>query len=914
MKNRIMLTTLLLAIFAGTSGLADDIGLITISSRQDAATAEQILGRASDRPAANQYLVTIDQEQRLQLEAAGLAFEPLLADVADPESYLIVSSDNPKRPSVNLRSMASASLGLDRYLIAGGRATARSLERESGIWTRPATERDIYIRYIPSRVATSISAALRMLPDSLADRVSIDSMASYVQRLEDFHTRYIGTDSNSAAIDWMAQKFADFGYTDITFPEFQYQTLPLDNVMVVKEGYAEPEKIIVIGGHFDSITYSQQTSAEEYAPGADDNATGTALTMEMARILADIPLRKTVIFMPFNAEEVGLVGSRAAAQQFRADGANIEVMLNYDMVAHDDVGARQLDLSSNASAYWNVAADVASRVTNLDIVQTIPGSSSDHASFMSQGFDVIDHIETDFNYAGWHTDVDHLDSLNMPFYEHVGRMAAVTLAYIADAAAPGLIERIVDIGNGSSLEVVVQDCQPDYTYSIRWGTGSGTYTDSISLGTGECSGAVTGLTEGTTYYFTVVGYTPDGNRSIFAEESFEMPLSVPRAPADLVGDPQSNANFLHWRTGIEADISHYNLYRTISPVADPILYAGGVTDTSFTDMSVRSGVAYFYQLTAVDLDGHESAKSPMISITPATFDGGILLADESNSGTGLPAQEIQDAYFDTLFDGLAHYVYPIEESSDALTRNLMGQYSSAFYIDDDFVDKYWDFSEDTLAWFIDNPTNFFVAGHGILWHTESSQTLPDNSFFKQEFLINSYESNYSGDFLGAHGQNGWPSVAVQPGRGPSRLGFIQKIAADPAAEVIYTFDSYTDSPDWEGMPCGVAIDGPNGKRVFLAFPLYYLQPLQAQELIQHATAWFGESQTELPTGDVNGDNVVNMADATMLVLKLFFTFEPFAEPNQADVNADCRISLSDITYFINYLFYDGPVPVPGCVE
>lgn len=914
MSAKITLTALLLAVMIGPAVQADDIGLITIKDSREAAQAEQILGRAADRPNANTYLVAVNDLQKQHLQRAGVAFEPLIRGIDDPADYLVVNSDNPNRPTVNVRAMASATLGYHRWLVPGGPATARSLERESGIWTRPVTEPEIFIRYQPPRIATGLTEVLAQFPDSLANRINIDSMASYVQRLEDFRTRYIYSDSNSAAIDWMAQKFADWGYTDITFPTFEYNGFPLDNVKVVKEGYAEPTKLIVIGGHFDSITYGQPTPADVYAPGADDNASGTALTMELARILADVPLRKTVIFMPFNAEEVGLVGSRAAAQQFRADDADLEIMLNYDMVAHDDIGTRQLDLSSTMGVYWEIAYEAATRVTNLDIVQAALGSSSDHAPFMQQNFDIINHIETDFNYAGWHTDVDHLDSLNLPFYENVGRMAVVTLAFIADAAAPGLIEQIVDVGNGSALEVFVADCQPTYEYKLRWRHHLAAYSDSVIMAPGECSYEVTGLTEGETYNFEVIGITPEGHTSIYTVPWLMTPYAIPRMPEDFVAEPQTNQIALTWALGIEADISHYNLYRSYGPVAPMTLYQTGLTDTTFIDQNVASGLEYSYKVSAVDYDGNESNLSAAVTVVPATFDGGILLADESNDGTGLPLQPAQNAYYDTLFDGLAHYVYPIDGMADALTRNIMGQYSSTFYIDDDFVDKYWDFSEDTVAWYAAHPTNILIAGHGILWHTEQNQTLPNGSIFKDDFLINSYETNYSGDFVGAWGQNGWPTVNVQVGRGPTKLGFIQKIAVDPAAEVIYTWNSFSDNAAWAGEPCGVAYDGPNGKRIFLAFPLYNMAPLEAQALIQHAAAWFGETTTEVPNGDINGDNVVSMTDVTHLINHLFIVFQPLPEPNQADVNGDCRVGLTDLTYLINYMFLAGPAPLPGCVD
>lgn len=913
MKAGMIIAGLCCLILSGTVS-ADEIGVVTLQNKAQVAVATGIFAGAAARTGDNGFVVVATPQQRMLAARSGLSYVPLFENVADPSAFFILSSDRRKGPEFSVASLGQATaLSDNRYLAEIGQSTASLLSRDASVWTTPVTNADIGFVY---RAPTSLSYVLDQLDfptDSLADLINIDSMAYYVQRLEAFRTRYIYTDSNTAAIDWLVQKFLAWGYTDVTLPTFVYNSTVLENVKVIKQGYAEPDKVIVIGGHFDSITYGQPTTASQYAPGADDNATGTAMTLELARILANIPTRKTIVFMPFNAEEVGLVGSRAAARDFRTAGTNLEVMLNWDMVAHDDMGLRRLDVASSRSPLWQVAASAAARVSNIAIVNAAMGSSSDHAGFLEQGFDVIDHIENDFNYAGWHTDYDHFDSLNMPFYENVGRMAAATVGVVVNAASPGVIESIVDIGNGSQLEVFFEDCEPDYTYRLRYGTVTGGYTDSLDVPPGDCSAVVSGLTDGQLYFFSVIGQTPEGYGSLYTTESSEMPLVIPRVPATVTAEPQSNQIVIDWAYGIESDIAYYNLYRRIAALPQTTLYQGGLTDTTFTDVNVSRGVEYVYTVTAVDNDFNESAPSLEVAAIPATFDGGLLLADECNDGTGLPAQPAQEAWFDTLFNDLAHYVWPINSSATSLTRNLLGQYSSVFYLDDDFVEKYWTTNRDTVTWYLAHQTNMLIGGWGVVWNAGASP-VPAGSLFNSEFGITAYESSYTNDFIGAFGQNGWPSVTVDPSRGPVRLGMIQRLSTAPGAEVIYTWDSYTNNASFEGQPCGVAVDGPNGKRVYLGFPLWNMHPAEARAVIQKAAAWFGETTTMSTNGDLNGDGVVTLTDLTLLVQYLFITYQPPTHRNGADANGDCKVTLTDVSFLVNYMFSSGEAPRPGCVE
>ena len=170
-------------------------------------------------------------------------------------------------------------------------------------------------------------------------------MLSYIQRLQDFRTRVARTDSNRAASAWIAQRLSSWGCAAA------YDTVPLDssninghpwtgngrNVVGTITDARDPSRAVIAGGHFDSapilpVYGSGDTTLLFASPGADDNASGTAGTMEIARIFGNHQWNYTTRFMGFDAEEAGLLGSEHYAAQAESNAVNIQAVINMDMI------------------------------------------------------------------------------------------------------------------------------------------------------------------------------------------------------------------------------------------------------------------------------------------------------------------------------------------------------------------------------------------------------------------------------------------------------------------------------------------------------------------------------------------------------------------------------------------------------
>jgi len=175
------------------------------------------------------------------------------------------------------------------------------------------------------------SAPAEIPLDSLIDLINQDSLVSYTARLQAFGCRQTGSFANQFARDWLISNLISFGYDSIfcdTFPaEWESQPLIGHNIIVCKPGTTSPDHQIIVGAHYDTRPNTL---------GADDNGSGTAALLEMARILFSIETRTSIIFIFFDAEECGLVGSRHYAEAAHNRGDSLIYMMNLDMIGNID--------------------------------------------------------------------------------------------------------------------------------------------------------------------------------------------------------------------------------------------------------------------------------------------------------------------------------------------------------------------------------------------------------------------------------------------------------------------------------------------------------------------------------------------------------------------------------------------------
>ncbi len=265
----------------------------------------------------------------------------------------------------------------------------------------------------------------KLLWEKIFEEVNQDMFFSFVKQLS--HTigpRPYGSDNNDLAVSWTETIMEDISQNPITVEIWgEYQS-----IIGILEGYDEnSEEIVIVGGHMDSVAA---------APGADDNASGTALVLETLRVLSQYHFPCDIYFMAFNAEENGLWGSAEVAQILANAGVSVKMMFNADMILFDDVGTgARVNIYQSNSDEMRVAEIIqnASHSYGEDIFTIVQGSGggSDHASFRAQGFNAIFSIETFFSRNSHYHSAS--DTYDQPEYNY--SMGADVAASFASAVA-----------------------------------------------------------------------------------------------------------------------------------------------------------------------------------------------------------------------------------------------------------------------------------------------------------------------------------------------------------------------------------------------------------------------------------------------------------------------------------------------
>ena len=238
------------------------------------------------------------------------------------------------------------------------------------------------------------------------------------------------------ARDWLVAQFGALDHVAVTTASFPVGADTAWNVIATLPGTLRPEEWYVVGGHYDSTSSNPSVAA----PGADDNASGCAGTLELARLFAAHPPDATLVFICFSGEEQGLYGSEDYVADLVAAGDLAQVQGAYvlDMIAFTT--NLQLDCiletESFAQPWLDHFADAAADFTTLGIVMEYGVCCSDHAPFLEQGRPAVLAIEADYPAnPNYHTVNDLPGYLNPLLAEQILRMGGGALLRLAGSTA-----------------------------------------------------------------------------------------------------------------------------------------------------------------------------------------------------------------------------------------------------------------------------------------------------------------------------------------------------------------------------------------------------------------------------------------------------------------------------------------------
>lgn len=181
-------------------------------------------------------------------------------------------------------------------------------------------------------------------------QIDPNRVQAIIEKLVAFGTRHTESSQTDpvrgigAARDWITQQMQGFaeasnGRMVVTTQSYIQQPVPnqianatnITNILATIKGSVDPNRVYIVSGHYDSRVTNLLNNIDD-SPGADDDASGVAISMELARIMATHIPRATVVLAAVAGEEQGLFGSTFMAQQFFNAGADVQGMFTNDIV------------------------------------------------------------------------------------------------------------------------------------------------------------------------------------------------------------------------------------------------------------------------------------------------------------------------------------------------------------------------------------------------------------------------------------------------------------------------------------------------------------------------------------------------------------------------------------------------------
>ena len=435
--------------------------------------------------------------------------------------------------------------------------------------------------------ATSFSAELAYtdqdrLHDIAAD-VSAERIEQDIRKLVGFGTRHTLSDTKSdtrgigAARRWIKQEFEKISAACGNCLEVYYQSATISgekripdatevvSVIAIQRGITDPGRYVIMSGDIDSRV-SDVMDATSDSPGANDNASGVAGTLEAARVLSQYRFNGSIVYAALSGEEQGLFGGRIMAEQAQKDGWRIKAVLNNDMIGNIEgingvinnttarifaEGTRQTETerdarirrftggevdspSRNLARYIDLIAD--RYIENLDtmVIYRLDrfGRGGHHRPFNDLGYPGVRIMETNENYNRQHQDLrtedgikygDTIDGVNFDYAAKLTALNATSLASMAWAPNPPInvsIKGAVQPSTTLSWDALDAKQNPHLAgYKIYW-----RYTDAPQWQFSRFVGDVTSFTLDNVvidnYFFGVASVSKDG---------FESPVVFPGA-------------------------------------------------------------------------------------------------------------------------------------------------------------------------------------------------------------------------------------------------------------------------------------------------------------------------------------------------------------------------------------------------
>jgi hypothetical protein len=309
---------------------------------------------------------------------------------------------------------------------------------------------------------------------ALVGNVSEQRLTTLVHQLASYDTRNLMSNPDpagrgiGAARQWILDELTRSSRRlQVSFDSYRVapqgprilKEVELRNVVAVLPGRS-PRRIYV-SGHYDTVarigTAFDYSKGDNPAPGANDDGSGTALTIELARVFGEsgIDFDATLVFVAFAGEEQGLVGASLHAETAKNTGLTIDAVFNNDIVG-GAVGGSGIADAETIRVFAEGAEDSPSRQLARHLRQAaaryVPshrvvliarydrfGRGGDHTAFNQRGFAAVRLTEANENYAKQHTVNDTIDGVSIPYLARNARVNTAAVAMLALAPSSPVV-------------------------------------------------------------------------------------------------------------------------------------------------------------------------------------------------------------------------------------------------------------------------------------------------------------------------------------------------------------------------------------------------------------------------------------------------------------------------------------------
>lgn len=255
----------------------------------------------------------------------------------------------------------------------------------------------------PREVSSDVAADLVIDQQAVAEpwiaEVQEAEILATIEKLSSFRNRFHGTEHGRAAALWLRDRWTELagGRSDVKVELFTHSFTNQPSVVMTIAGRSSPGEIVVMGAHLDSITGG---GGDTVAPGADDDASGVAALTEVIRTAMKLGIApgRTLKFMGYAAEEVGLRGSQDIARSFKNANENVVGVMQLDMVGYAGSGKKIAFIEDYTdSTLTAFAKKLVETYVKVPWVSTACGyACSDHASWDARSYPAVFPVESTF--------------------------------------------------------------------------------------------------------------------------------------------------------------------------------------------------------------------------------------------------------------------------------------------------------------------------------------------------------------------------------------------------------------------------------------------------------------------------------------------------------------------------------------